>query len=118
MRYETITKSVGTGAPPPACRGPHPPGRITDRRGTHARRASGHDLRLAPPGATTRRPRGQATAWSTATPERRPTATTRKPLAPRPTSPRLAQRPVDHPPHRRVDPPTLRRRLSPRPCRP
>src|SRR6266446_6003867 len=118
MIHETITESLGTGAAPPPCRLPHPPGRITNHRCTPARRASGHSLSLAPPGATTRRPRGQTTPRSATTSKRRPVATTRTTLASGRQGPRLAQRPVDLPPRRRTDPPTLPRRLSSRSCRP
>src|SRR5260370_7369682 len=118
MMYETIFKSLGTGAAAAPCRQLVAPGRITDRRRTHSRRASYHPLCLAPQGATARRARGQATPRPRTAPDRRPTGPTRKPLAPRSQGPRLAQRPVDLPPHPPLDPPPLRRLLSSQSRRP
>ena len=87
----------------PCCR-PFAPRRIPDGRRTLSRRTSRYPLPLAPPGATTWRPRRQTTTRTSTGLDRRPTACPGTTLAPGGQGPRLAQRTVDLPPHCHLDP--------------
>ena len=87
----------------PCCR-PFAPRRIPDGRRTLSRRTSRYPLPLAPPGATTWRPRRQTTTRTLTGLDRRPTACPGTTLAPGGQGPRLAQRTVDLPPHCHLDP--------------
>ena len=100
----------------PCCR-PFAPRRIPDGRRTLSRRTSRYPLPLAPPGATTWRPRRQTTTRTSTGLDRRPTACPGTTLAPGGQGPRLAQRTVDLPPHCHLDPAPVWYRLSSRPRR-